>query len=367
MAVSSGVGPHYAWLNVNGQNLPLEDGGVCRTATRKSGHFSGLIPLWYPGVEQTLAGLGDNTAAVSVQTRGQYATLMTGEIDLVEFDYICGVAKVAGRDSSAKLHTIKSAEKWVNKKPHEIIQDLAGRVGLNVNIDPASLFAGRYVEIDWAKLTDGVSYAGVIHKLCEFMGAHWFMDQNGTLNVKSTANNAAPYVIEYSHDPATGEIVSDALLLEVRRNVQAGKGVKVTINSWHERKKKAFVGTYTIGGNGTTQNYAYHLPGLTQDHVDQHAMARARDPARHEIEVVAELVGDPSITINQPLQLNGTAFSQTLSIDSIDDAFGMRGHTMRISAKSAKSGRGGSASIGAAPDGEGFNLSNLGQGGIGHQ
>lgn len=367
MAISSGTGPHLAWINVNGQNFPVEDGTVTRAATRKSGTFSGRIPLWFlPTVEETLSSLGDNTTTVNVVTRGQQTTLLTGEIDCVDFDYVAGMAHVSGRDASAKLHTIKSAEKWVNKKPHEIIQDLAGRVGLQTNIDPSTLMAGRIVQDDFAKLTDGVPYAGVIHKLAEFMGAHWYMDRQGILNVKSTASTAAPYVINWSRSPLTGEIVSDALSLQISKNVQAGKPVKVTVNSWHERKEKAFVGTYTVGGNGTTQNYAYHLPGLTQDHVNQHAKSRANDHARHEISVTAELVGDTEITVDRPLQLNGTAFSQTLTIDSISDSFGMRGHTMHISAKSAKTGRSGSASSSSDGDG-GFDGSISGGGGIGHQ
>jgi hypothetical protein len=162
-----------------------------------------------------------------------------------------------------------------------------------------------------------------------------------------------PYVINYSQNPQTGEIVSDALSLHITRNVQAGKPVQVSVNSWNQHQKKAYTGTFTVGGNGTTQAYAYHLPGFTQDHVNQHAMSKANDHARHEIHVQAELVGDPSITIDQPLQLNGTAFSQMLSIDSITDSFGMRGHTMQISAKSAASGRSGSSSS-AGGGSEGF-------------
>ena len=91
------------------------------------------------------------------------------------------------------------------------------------------------------------------------------------------------------------------------------------------------------------------------------------DHARHEIEVVAEVVGDPSITIDQPLQLNGTSFSQTLTIDTIDDAFGMRGHTMRICAKSMKQGRTGIASSYSSVDGGFDGTETSGSGGIGHQ
>ena len=366
MAVSSGVGQHLAWISVNGQNFPVEDGSTTRAATRKSGNFTASIPLWYPQVESTLSALGDNTTTITVQTRGQQATLMTGEIDEIEFDYIGGMVRVSGRDASAKLHATKSAEKWINKKPHEIVTDLAGRVGLSVNVDQTAVYAGRYVEIDCAKLTDGLSYAAVIHKLCEFMGAHWYVDRQGTLNVKSTTNSNSPYVINWSRN-AAGEIVSDCLALQIMRNVMAGKPLNVTVNSWNARKKMAFVGTQTVGGNGTTQNYVYHLPGLTKEQADQHAKSKASDHARHEIQVVAEIVGDTSIEISQPLQLNGTAFSQSLTIDTIEDNFGLRGHTMRISAKSAKAGRsvpfgappsaGGSSSVGGTSGSAGGSVS----------
>ena len=279
---------------------------------------------------------------------------MTGEINEVSFDYVSGMIHVSGQDKSKKLHAVKSAEKWVNKKPHEIITDLAERVGLSANVDPTTAYAGRIVENDYAKLTDGVSYAAILHKLCEFMGAHWYVDQQGTLNVKSTVNNEPAYVISYSRDPSSGRIVADVLSLQIMRNVMAGKPFNVTVNSWNARKKMAFTGSYSVGGNGATQNYTYHLPGLTKDQATQHAKAKASDHAHHEVQVVAELVGDPSITIAQPLRLVGTSFAQSFTIDSIEDNFGICGHTMRILAKSAKHGRSvpfGGASSGGTPSG----------------
>jgi hypothetical protein len=345
MPVTSGAGPHLAWVTVNGQIFPVEEGTAQRAATRRCGGFSGSVPIFYPGAEQTFTNLGDNTASISVQTLGATATLITGEIDDFELDYIGGGIHFTGRDASAKLHANKSAEKWVNKKPHEIIQDIAGRIGLPINIDQSiALLAGRQIEDDFAKLTDGVSYGAVVHKLSEFMGAHWFVDQKGTLNVKIGPSTSAPYIIKTWRNPATGEVESDALQMRIRRNVQAGKSLKVTVNSWHQDEKKAYTSSYTVGGNGSTQVYSYHLPGLTEDHVKQHAKSKANDHARHEIAVMATLVGDVSLTVDQPLQIVGTALDQTLSIDSISDSFGMRGHTMQIAAKSAKTGRSGSAS-----------------------
>lgn len=335
MAINAGVGAHRAWVSVGGVQFPLLEGSVHRTATKKSGSFSGALPLSWAGAESTFAGLGDNQSSIIVETRGRSGTLMTGEIDQVEIDYIAGTIHFSGRDASAKLHATKSTEKWVNKQPHEIVKDVAQRAGLSANVDPQSLAAGRYVEIDYAKLTNGVSLAHVLHKMCDFMGAHWYVS-GSKLNVKSTTSSAAPYVVNYSAGPPK---VSDALRLQISRNIQAGKPIKVTVDSWHARKAQKFSGDYTVGGNGSTQNYSYNLPGLTQDHAKQHAKARAKDHARHELSLTVELVGDLSIDIAQPLQLTGTHFAQTFKIDSIEDRFGMSGHTMSVSAKSGKKGR----------------------------
>jgi hypothetical protein len=339
MAVSSGYGQHSATLIVNGQRFAIMSGSRSWEATKKSSSFSAVLPMSAAGVEDTFGpGLGDNDTSVVVTTRGQTATLVKGEIDEVEFDYIQRVVHLSGRDASAKLHATKSAEKWVNKKPHEIVKDIAGRVGLSADVDTSSVQAGRFVAVDWSKLTDGVSLAHVLHRLTALMGAHWFV-QNDKLVVKSTAATAAPYTINYSF--TNGRIVSDALALTVRRNIQAGKPVKVEVKSWHPRKGELATGSYQIGGNGTSQTYSYHLPMHTKDHCDAHAKSKAKDHARHELSVSVEVVGDTSIDGTAPLLLIGTGFAQDFKIDSIEDAFGMSGHTTRISAKNSAKGRSG--------------------------
>lgn len=337
MAISSGVGPHFAWIDVNGSQFRVLEGDATLTATKKTGTFSAKIALGEPGVEDVLGpSLGDNTTSIIVSTRGQQGTLITGEIDDVDFDYTGGVVSITGRDASAKLHATKSAEKWVNKQPQDIIQDIASRVGLSAQIDPLALKASRIIQIDYTHMTDGISYASVLHKFAELMGGYWYV-QGSNLIVKNTDSTSAPYIINYDPGPPK---TSDALSLKVRRNVQAGKPIKVTAKSWHPRKKQVFTGTADVGGNGSTREYTYHVPSLEQDHVDQHAKAKASDHARHELEVTVECVGDPSmIDPSSPLQLNGTVFAQSFKIDSIDHKFGYGGHTMTISAKSAAQGR----------------------------
>jgi hypothetical protein len=328
MAISSGVGPHSAWLSINGGMFPIEHGTVEQTSTRKSATFSADIPLNWPGALGALASLGANTATIIVNG----SPLIVGEIDSAEFDLITStMIRVSGRDQGAKLHENKTAEKWTNKLGSDIATDLAGRVGLGVQADSSMLKAGKLVNIDFAKLTDGISYAAAIQKVAELDGARWWV-KNGILNYQSQQNPAGTYPISYSAGPP---IVSDALSLRIKKNIQAGKQLNVTVKSWHPKKKQVFTGQAQGGGaNGGSLNYVYHIPSLDQDHVNQYAKAKAKAHSRHGTTIDAEVCGDPSIDVAMALVLSGTGyFDGQYLIDAVSHKFGMGGYTMTITAK----------------------------------
>lgn len=339
MAITSGAGPHSATLSVNGSTFPIQTGSVEQHATKKTSTYSANIPLSYPGAIGALAQLGDNITTVSVTTRGNQATLFTGETDTVEFDYIGRIIRLTGRDVSAKLHENRTSEKWQNKKGSEIVQDLAGRVGLSVEADGSQLMAGKQLQQDYVRLSDNVTFAYVIHKLAEMDGARWWVDQNGTLQYRLNSNPTGTYVLNYV-PPTTGPMSADFMTLRVRRNVQAGKGIAVNVKSWHPKKKQVFNYSSNVSGNGTTINHDHDIPGLLQDHVKQYAKSRANELARHEFTINATVVGDPSVNVAMGLQLNGTGyFDQTYEMDSVHHEFGMSGHRTTLTAKSAKTGR----------------------------
>jgi hypothetical protein len=338
MAVTSGVGPHAAWLTVDGSTFPIEHGDVSQEAKRKSGSFRCSIPLSFAGAAATLANLGDNNAVVTVMTRGETATLITGEVDLTDFDFIGRVIHVSGRDKSAKLHDNKTSEKWVNKKPSDIVQDLIGRVGLSGNVMASALLAGKQLQQDYVHLSDNVSFAYIIHKLAQFDGARWWVDPNGNFNYVPINTPQGIYSIEINQD--VEPISSDCIVLRVQRNVQAGKTIQATVKAWHPKKKQVFQYQSNVEGNGGPLAFNYHIPALLQDHVTKHAQSQANEKARHELTVRASFVGDPSVSAGMGLQLTGTDFfDQIYDIDTVHHEFGMSGHTTSITARSAKQGR----------------------------
>jgi hypothetical protein len=339
MAIIAGAGPHFSWLSVGGATFPIEHGSVEQHKTRKTSTFSAAIPLSYPGAEATLASLGDNDATIIVQTRGVTATLFTGEADTTEFDYVGRVIRITGRDKSAKLHENKTSEKWQNKKGSEIVQDLAGRVGLSVQADGSTLLAGKQLEKDYVRLSDSISFAAVIDKLAQFDGARWWVDQNGTMQYRIGNSPTGTYTLNYT-PPTAGYMTADFMVLKIRRNIQAGKTTKVKVKSWHPKKKEVFEYESNVEGNGGPINHSYHIPNLLKDHVQQYAKSRANELTRHELTLHATVAGDPTVNVAMSLQLNGTGYwDQTYEMDTVHHEFGMSGHRTSITARAGKGGR----------------------------
>jgi hypothetical protein len=339
MAITSGAGPHSAWLNVKGSTFPITHGGVSQSAKRKSSGFNVTLPLSLSGLKDTMAAItADDQVSISTLTRGVTEQLIIGQIENIDFDHIARTAHVTGHDLSARLHYSKTSEKWLNKKPSDIVSDLIGRVGLKGNISASSLMAGKQLQQDYVKLSDNVSFSYIIHKMAEFDGARWFFDNNGQFHYVPLGNPTGVYSIFI--DQTTQPISSDCLALKVKRNVQAGRPHQVSVKSWHPKKKQVFQYTANVAGSGTPILYNYHIPNLLQDHVKKHAQSQANEKTRHELTVSATIVGDPSVNASMGLSLSGTNyFDQTFDIDTVHHDFGMSGHLTHITARSAKKGR----------------------------
>lgn len=338
MAITSGAGPHQAWLIVGGSTFDIEHGNVAQSAQRKTSSFSGVIPMGLPGARPFFASLGAGTdASISVMTRGQTATLVTGEIDEVNFDYIHRTIHFSGRDKSAQLHEKITSEKWQNKKPSEIVQDLIGRVGLSGNVTASSVQAGKQLQQDFVKLSENVTFARVIHEMAQLDGMRWWVGPDGQFNYVPYGSPQGSYSITINQDREP--ISSDCLDLKVCHNLQAGRPQSVTVKGWHPKKKQIFKYTSNVEGAGPSRDYNYQVPTLTQDHAQRRAKSEATEKARHEITVNATVVGDPSVQAGMGLQLNGSDFDQTFEIDTVHHDFGMSGHRTHITARSPKSGR----------------------------
>ncbi len=338
MAISSGIGPHAAWLNVAGSSFPIEHGNVSQSAQRKTSSFSGVIPMSIFGARSTFANLNaGEEATITVQARGTVATLITGEVDRIGFDYIRREIHFGGRDKSAKLHEETSSEKWLNKKPSEIVQELIGRAGLSGSVAESSVQAGKQLQQDFVKLSENNTFAKIIHEMARIDGARWWVDPNGQFHYATDDSGAGTYSIFINQDMQP--ISADCLELKVSRNLQAGRPTQVTVKGWHPKKRDTVSSVSNVPGSGPKRSYTYQVPTIDSDRAKRHAKSEASDKVRHEISVSATIVGDPSVHAGMKLRMQGTEFDQSLDIDVSHHDFGMSGYLTHMSAKSAKSGR----------------------------
>jgi len=340
VAISFGVAPHRAWISCNG-TWPIEHGAVHQVATRGQSSFNVNIPMNYPGAYHAFCDLTENSTEVWAQNVSGTGVLITGSVLKVTYNYLGGIINLWGQDVGYKLHEQKSSETFKNQKGSQITQTLAGRCGIPCQAEASKLMAGKKIKDDFVKLTDGISYATVIHLLAQYDGARFFVDRFGTLIYQIQDQTGGGYSVFWKMGPPYD--VSDALDLQVIINVRAARGGQVKVPSWHPKKKKLITGNSSFGSSGGI-TYHQRIQHLEQEQADQWAQARAHEHDRHQREVRAECVGDVNIDVHQGLTLSGTTcFDDSYTIDQVDHDFGMTGYRMAITASTGGGGGGGGA------------------------
>jgi phage protein D len=94
-----------------------------------------------------------------------------------------------------------------------VVSTVAKRNNLRAQVDELPLLAGKLFQIDWAKLTDGVSDAAILHKLAELSGARWWV-KNGTLYFKTKSDISSNYIVHYqAGEPSSGDFLQMGIVI----------------------------------------------------------------------------------------------------------------------------------------------------------
>lgn len=339
MAISSGVGPHAAWINVGG-TWPLEHGSVTQARDNNNSNFEVYLPMSFPGAYEAFSNISTEDCSINIEARGNTDTLIMGRIQAIRMDYISGTIAVKGQDKGVAIHHNKTSEKFINQQGHQVIKTLVGRLGLPFSGDQGSgLMIGKQVGNDYVKLADNVSYGYIIHKISEFDGSVWWVDKKGTFNYKQIGSTAqGGYTVTWQAPSPERPMRSDAMQLTVTYDVQATKTSNQHIGSFAPATKKMNKGLHTSPGRLGSMNYNHHIANLTKPQADQYAKSLNSMVVRQSLTVVTNVVGDPTIDIGQGLTLSGTGpFDQDYEIDRIMHTFGMVGYTMEITARAKSS------------------------------
>lgn len=338
MPITSGVRVIRAYIRVDGTQVIVEDLTVSLPAERKSATWSATVAVSaLPAAlnEDYWASQAPTSVDCCVMVDGSETVLLSGVVDSIEVPLGETKISIKGRCKSAMLHQTHSREKWNNKKPEEIITDLASRVGLSADIDSFGYKAGRFAQIDWAELAHGHSYAEVIQKYADLIGARWWVD-GSTLRIHAAADPTT-YSVDYQRGTPN---TSTAVSISVTRNFQAAKPANVTTQGWDSKLKKVIKSTSTVSGVGQAVQYTHERHNISAEHAKAHAKGKAKEHARNEFSVSVQVAGDVSVNRATTLVLTGNAWAQSFEIDSVTHHISMGGgFTTDISAKGAKTGR----------------------------
>lgn len=339
MPITSGVRAIRGGIIVDGVSIPTLSLTVTLPTERKSSTWSASCAIGsLPAARNEAYWASQNPKEVEcfVSINDVSETLLVGVVDSFDAPLAETTISFRGRCLSAKLHEKKSREKFRNKKPEEIITDLASRAGLSADIDSAGLKAGKFVQIDWDYLTAGHSFSEIINHFCELMGARWWVEKK-TLHVKKDAQSGV-YIVNYVRGGGETPEHSDGLRVTVTRNMQSARPAKVTTQGWNTTQKKVVKASSTVNGVGDTVEYSYDVHNVSPEHASAHAKGKAKEHARHEFSIHVEMVGDTSVVRASKLGLRGNAYAGDYDLDTITHTVAGSFKTS-LSAKSAKAGR----------------------------
>jgi phage protein D len=276
---------------------------------------------------------------------GGWVEMFLGDVDKLEIDFEHRVVHISGRDKTAKMTDQKTNEKWQNKQPEDIIEDLAGRSGLSVKFKGKSTDkAGLKYKDDYSRISDHDSHWNVITRLAKQMGCIAFVKGSELYVQPYDASDGGTYQILYTKpthvSPAAGSFVS----LSCGRDLNLSKDVKVNHKSWQHKEGKGIESEYNSKGAGDGKlEFTFKGANLTKQQQDQLTETKLDEIISHERTVKMHTYGDVNLTSLMMLSLSGTGtgFDQDYIISTIEHSwqFG-HGYKMHINVRNKDKKRG---------------------------
>ncbi len=246
-------------------------------------------------------------------------SMILGYADSMNFDPVKGTIELNGRDMAGEFLDAKTSETFTNQGPAAIVQTLAARHGLSVDIDDPGGIDGTFYEIDHRRINNAASEWDLLCELAGDYNRKVWVDGN-TLRFKSADSGlgGGTYNIKWMPpDSMRGYPMANVIEMRFTRNNMLGKGkVNVTVQSVHAKQKAVFSSTATAAKPGVTdgseQSYTYNEPGLTADQVQKRANTRLNDIMMNEMTLSADLPGDNMLNVRSVVVVSGTgtAFDQ---------------------------------------------------------
>ena len=275
---------------------------------------------------------------------GGMTQMFTGGVDQVDIDWDRRTVHIRGRDLTGKLIDAKTNEKWLNKQPQDIIEDLAGRVGLSVQFSGKSPDrAGLKYKDDYNRISELDSFWNVIVRLAKELSCIAYVKGTVLFVQPWDFSGGGAYNVFYQGPTPASAAQGTVLKLDTGHNKQLAKDVKVNHKSWQHKAGQAIESEFEAAGSGGgTLEHTLKGPNLTKQQNDAICLGRCNEIVSHERTVTIVTYGDvtlqPGMTVN--LSGTGTGFDMSYVISDIEHHWSFaQGYLMTVRVRNMSQGR----------------------------
>ena len=233
-------------------------------------------------------------------------SMFYGRADDVEVDWAGQTMSVSGRDLSAKLADVKSAQKYVNQKASDVATMLAAQYGLTPKVTPTKTPIGKFYSIDHVDQHDDRTQWDLLSWLARDEQFVVFVQAKELHFQPKPSASQTPQVFHWT-PPSGGAGFNEGnfIRLSSRRELTVAKGIKVEVKSWNSKKNNGYSKTAQNGGQNP-QTYSYVIAGLEPDDCQARAKQLLAELSQHEKTLTIEGPADNSLTVADVIQLSGT-------------------------------------------------------------
>lgn len=339
---------------VNGASIPVLEASVHVSVRQSADTFFCKLPL------DNSAGLDEefwsDTAPIPVKilgtndfNSGSYTTLLVGQVDRPQITLHDRIVEIIGRDLTASLtDSSATTEQFKNQNDEDVIQTLAGRVGLTVQFsadaDSPPTKAGLQYGEDFNLISSLDTPWNVIVALARKSGRIAFV-KGTTLYVQPIdADTTGTFTVNYQRPSPDAKPSSTAVMLTCSRDLNIAKTLQVEHQSWQQKQGKTVTSKFqSKSSSKDTAILRFRGANLTKQQQDRIAKSRLRETMTHERQVAIDMPGDVTINPLNELQLTGTGteFDQGYLFTDIVHRFDRNGgYQMTINAHSQDDDRG---------------------------
>lgn len=235
-------------------------------------------------------------------------SVFLGKVDDVDLDWTERTITISGRDLTAPMIDTKTSEKFVNLTSSAIVAKIAAKHGLEFDGETTTTKAGRFYEIDHVDINDQRTEWDLVTWLAREEGFSTFV-QGRRLVFKPRDPDASPaFIIRNTFADGERDPSSNYERLSTSRSLMLAGDLRVTVKSWHSKKKATFTKTAVRrgGGGGPRQDRTYTIPGLSPDEAQAKAEAILKDLSRHVMRLDYEGAGRETCHVSDTILLEGT-------------------------------------------------------------